>query len=281
MNCEQWQMLLGRYHDCELTRSERNAMEIHLAACTSCAADLGALAELSEAVCASEQPDPPTDLWERIAESVPRSQRRDRITRMRRACEVAVASAIVGVAAILGWSTFHRVQRVYAPGNAVAANVVNLGPFLDDLSIDVSGRHISLQEAAQRFPVLTLAQLPDGYCLKGCCMCRCGCCDLLECKYLRGREPLLVVQCGEDNAVDYGRRHVLETRIHGKTAQIIQCDGRLAVSWQTNGSVLHLVGPGDLSELLHLMEEVDQLLHEKPHTAGRSLDSTAKAANVS
>jgi hypothetical protein len=139
--------------------------------------------------------------------------------------------------------------------------VVDLGPYLDRREEARAGQAMPPDEAARRvdFRVLSAAALPEGYCLQGCCLCR-GACDRVECTYCRGGDRVLVILCAPGQPVEFGGRPVLRAQVNGKPAQVVQGEGRLAASWQVNGTAVSLIGPRDLAELVRLMAEVDQRL---------------------
>jgi hypothetical protein len=260
MSCDQIQELLSRFHDGEVTRSERARVEIHLGTCPECAGELAAIAEVSEMIHVADEPPASANLWQSVARVLEHRRRLPSRWFVGGFARLGVA-AVLCLAAVGGaWLLFRARSPVEHTGTVVADAVVDLGPFLDGLAGKEPKPAMSLRDAARQvsFRVVDSTNLPDGYCLEGCCVCRCGCCNLLECKYKRGAERLVLVQSSEAEPVHYGDRPVLETRVHGKPARIVQCKGRLAVSWETHGTVLHLMGPHDLSELVHLMDYVDQ-----------------------
>jgi hypothetical protein len=113
------------------------------------------------------------------------------------------------------------------------------------------------------FHVLAADALPGGYRLKACCLCSDGCCDLVRCQYQCGAERMLLVQCCCGYPLCCGKRTVLRTRVHGKPARIVQCDGHLAGVWLARGTAVALIGPRDLADLVRLMAEVDRRLEAK------------------
>jgi hypothetical protein len=52
--------------------------------------------------------------------------------------------------------------------------------------------------------------------------------------------------------------------MNGKPTQVVQGDGRLAASWQVNGTAVSLIGPRDMAELVRLMAHVDQRMTGAP-----------------
>jgi hypothetical protein len=261
MNCDQVRELLSLFHDAELDRAGRCAVEVHLGECPSCAAELGALAELSEMARNLPDLEPPAELWGRVAGQLQAEQARlcgPGIFRVRR---VAAVAALVAAAFAAGWMA-HR-PTVEGPSTVrVEHQPVGVDIDLDRLVAADSMREMPADEAARRvgFHVVTAQKLPDGYCLEGCCLCRDGCCDLMRCRYGRGSDKILVLQGEPDHPIDYGDGPALEARVHGKSARIVQRDGRLAASWQAKRSTVGIVGPRDLSELVRLIAYVDERL---------------------
>jgi predicted anti-sigma-YlaC factor YlaD len=283
MNCEQVQNLLGRFHDGELGQAERAAVEVHLGNCPSCACELAGIAELAETARSLSAPEPPKDLWKGIAErlvpfplgeSLParyplppgeEKKKRDASWRVRPPIRVTAAlAAAVLLAMGAGWLAFRTAGEGRQPIAVDAA--VDLGPYLNQITGDQSGLAMSPQEAARQvdFRVVAASELPDGYCLEQCCLCNSSCCPLVTCKYRRaGKDPLLLVQCSQGQPIDYGNRPLVEAQVHGKNARIVQCDGCLCASWKARGTVVNLIGPKDLSELVSLVTFVDQRLADK------------------
>jgi hypothetical protein len=262
MGCDEFRELLGRFHDGEAPPAARAAVAAHVSGCAGCAAARAAVAELGELARALPEPEPPGDLWERIAPRLGAAPARVYRSQASRRSAAALAALVLAVLAA-GWWAPRPARR--GPHPASPGPVVDLGPYLDGPA-SRPGQWMSPAEAAHRvaFRVLSAPELPDGYCLHGCCLCRGGCCDLVECAYRRGADQLLVVQCGPGQAVAFGGRPVLQTRVHGKPAQVVQAGGRLAASWQVNGSAVSLIGPRDLAELVRLMAHVEERLAAGP-----------------
>jgi hypothetical protein len=268
MTCDQVQQLLGRFHDGELEPSKRTSVEAHLRTCGRCSAELTAIGDLGEVIRSASELDPPSGLWDQITSRLGNGRgahiaRSGNVLRTRKAA-MLVAVALIGVG--LGWIAHqinqpHWVAKVAAP---VADEKEGLS--LDDLLAAGPKEQVTLQEAAHRvdFLVLGASDLPDGYRLGDCCLCQDGCCDLVQCRFVRGADQVILVQCGPDHMVQYGDRPVLETKVNGKPARVCQCDGRLVCSWQCKGTALTLVGPRDLTQLVGLVAYLDQRLENRP-----------------
>src|SRR5216684_6374260 len=184
MYCEQVQNLLSGFHDRELNSADRAAVEGHLATCTSCAAELAAIAELGEMARMLCEPEPPAGLWQQLAHrlAIGTPTRFSRTRRILRTWKMAAVAALVLLGVGTGWlahEAFGPAPQVVSPSPSVATEGDLL---LDDLLAARTGERVSLQEAAGRveFRVLAASDLPEGYRLGECCVCRDGCCDLVQ-----------------------------------------------------------------------------------------------------
>ncbi|MBI3467208.1 MAG: zf-HC2 domain-containing protein [Planctomycetes bacterium] len=273
MKCDQVVDLLSQFYDGELDATQAAAMRTHLAQCGACAAEVAAFADLSEAARMLSEPEPPADLWSRIACALERPARvattsRPAVVRLRR---LAALAALVLIALYTGWLAYQSSSATRRDSHHSSIPVVDLGPYLDQVAKGpriAIARHPSTQmspaEAARhvQFRVLKQAELPEGYSLDEGYLVRIEGCSVVQFKYLRGSEVCLLFQYSRGQPVVYGDRPVLATRVNGKAARIVQGDGCLAASWETNGTAVSLIGPRDMSELVRLMAFVDQHLME-------------------
>jgi hypothetical protein len=265
MNCQHIQTLLGRLHDGELEPVERGAIEVHLRSCGACQSELAALRELSDLTAALSEPEPPGDLWDRVAGDLAKVQpgRPGRVPTWLRS-GWAAAAALVFVAGIAGWWAY----QINNPRGTSAVAVNNDDDLLlDDLLAIRSRQPMSLQEASKHvnFQLLSAADLPDGCRLEQCSLCKCdsGCCDMVQCRFRCRGQPMLLVQGNPDHALRYGNRPTLTTQINGQPARVVQCEGCLACSWQNNDTAITLVGPRDLAQLVQIVTHVDQRFGDK------------------
>jgi hypothetical protein len=266
MTCEQVRELLGRYHDGELGAAERAVVAGHLNDCAACPAWLEAIGELGDLTRALSEPEPPANLWEKLSVVLgPVSAAPVRPARRRlRLWRVAALAALMLVCLATGWFAHGRLGWGNVPegGGGTGDDVLPV----EALVSAREGEPVSLQEAAHRvgFRVLGVSDLPEGCCMQGCCLCKAGCCDLVQCKFLCRGEPVLLVQGGSEHHVRYDHRPTVEMQVNGKPARLIQCDGCLACCWKAKGTVLTLIGPRELSQLSQLVASVDQRLESKP-----------------
>ena len=260
MNCEQVQKLLGRFHDGELTSAERTAIEIHLGSCSLCLNELAGLAELAQWTKNRPIPEPPEFLWGRISARLNNETRNSLGPRKvsRRFQKSALIAALLLLSLGIGW----WIYRSRSPEPNIPADSDTFAESSPDFEEILGYRldnPISLQEAARQvdFRLMASPQLPEGYSLERCCKVKCGFCDMVGCKYLRGKDALVMVQSGKDSPIHCGNGCQMETRIHGKNVRIMQCEKCMGISWQTGGTVVLLVGPQDLTDLIRLMTYVD------------------------
>ncbi len=259
MNCQHVQTLLSRYHDGELDAPEQASVEKHLQMCVPCQSALASLRELSDLAASLTEPEPPGNLWQRVAEKLPPG-RKTRARSKLLSRWAMLAAAVVLVAAGTNWLT----HKARSTRDAIAASAESEGPLLDDLLAVRTAEPVTLKEAAQLVSFQVLNSTDKGCQFERCCLCKSGYCDIVQCHMRCGGEQLLLVQGSPDHPVRYGNRAVLETQINGQPARVAQCDGCLACSWQKQGTALTLVGPRDLGQLVQLMAYVDQHLSDKP-----------------
>jgi Putative zinc-finger len=271
MNCEQVQERLSRFHDSELSPPERAAIELHLASCPVCPGELAAIAELSEMARTTPVPEPPPGQWQEIELRLARTTS-SRVTWARRLVPGWRMAAGLAALLLLAFGGTWLARREQAPDSTQHAQETSPadedGPLLDQLLVAAPrAESISLQEAARRvaFRLPSSPQLPEGYQLQGCCLCRDGCCDLVQCQFLCGSDQVLLFLGSSDRPTRYGARPVLETQVDGKPARIVQCDCGLACSWQCHGTTVTLIGPRDLSKLVQLVSFVNERMAKRPN----------------
>ena len=269
MDCERVRHLLGRFRDGELSPADRAAVAAHLDACSACAAELLVLTELGDMAKALSAPEPPGDLWDQIAQRLTAKPVPAASGRGTRHWRAAVLAALVLLAVTTGW-----LARRPGPlsddihgGPQPGVPVVDLGPYLgpEMATAHRQGQRMKPGETAKQagFRVLTVAKLPEGYDLEESYLVRIEGCNVVQQKYLRGEDVALLLQYSQGQPVKYGGRPVVAVRrVSGKPVEIIQGEGRLAASWKANGTAVCLIGPGDVSELVRMVDYVDQQLAE-------------------
>jgi hypothetical protein len=264
MECEHIRKLLGPLYDGELERADEATVKAHLSSCPECSIELAGINELTELVRMGDDSEPPEYLWDQIHKSLarPPQSRFRRILVVRSPSRVAAVAAFFVAGFVAGWGAHFAFHSTEA-GETVPALAATNDTFIDQLFGSQAGETVSFHDVSRRvdFRVLTTSQLPEGYCLCGCCVCREGCCDMVKCKFIRGTDELLLVQGASEYPVKYGELTTVQAQVNGKPARILQCsNGLLAATWQTKGTALSLIGPHDLSELVRLVTFVDQHL---------------------
>src|SRR6266849_6696650 len=122
MNCQHIQTLLGRLHDGELEPAERSPVESHLRNCAACRAELVRIRELSELTAALNEPEPPGDLWNRVAGGLAKA-RPGRARTWLRSRWAAAAALLLVAGAAAGWWTY----RSHGPDGASITELATEG----------------------------------------------------------------------------------------------------------------------------------------------------------
>lgn len=272
MDCERVRNLLGWFRDGELSRADRSAVAAHLGACPGCAAELAAVTELGEMVRRWGEPEPPADLWDRVARQLGTADPKPAgpARRTPHLWKAVVVAALVLVAAATSWLA----HRPGPPDGSPVADrpepaipVVDLGPYLARQGPPSPGlsQRMSPEEAAEQvgFRVLPTTDLPDGYSLGETYLVRIQGCSVVQYKYLRGSDVALLLQYSQGQPVTYGNRpEVAIEQVNGKPVQIVRGEGRSVASWTANGTAVSLVGPDDRAELVRLVAHVDRQFSE-------------------
>jgi hypothetical protein len=142
MNCEETRPLLSCFYDGELGAAERERVATHLELCPNCAGELAALAQLHRKSQLLRSPEPPADLWDRIAQRLAAGRvtvpARPGVANKRRFVLIAGVLAASLVIGLLGLTVMRRGRSnpdsgVAAPATSGAADVVmvnlaSLGP---------------------------------------------------------------------------------------------------------------------------------------------------------
>jgi len=283
MHCSQVQERLSAWYDGEVRPEERELFASHIETCEACAAVAGDLEKLSALAKSFPIPDPPPELWaglEHKLDGVPATVGHDEAagspegTRPRRA---SVVVQLVSLAALLllavgtGLWT-HRLKNEQASRQRPPKLAVDLDRYLDEfernpreaLSVLIAryqGEAVDPEQAARsvRFHSIAPDRLPEGFSLDGTYLLKMECCTGVQTVYKRkGSEVLAILQHTTDQPVWFGDRPVLVAQVHGRPTRIAQLDGRLAATWEEDGSYVSLVGIQDMHELVRLTASFNQ-----------------------
>lgn len=283
MDCSQVQERLSAWYDGELRPEERELFVSHFRECEACAGAEGHLRVLSALAKEIPIPDPPARLWAELERKLHRAPsttepgevvgsaqgaRPHRVTLLMRLASLA-ALLLIAVGTAL-WA--HRLKDQQAPNQRLPALAVDLDRYLDEfqrnpgeaprvLIARYHGESVPPEEVAKsvRFRSIAPHRLPDGFALDGTYLLKMECCTGVQTIYKRkGSEVLAILQHTTDQPVWLGNRPVLVARVHGKPTRIAQADGRLAATWQEDGTYVSLVGVQDMHELVRLMSYFEQ-----------------------
>lgn len=165
MNCEQASNLLGQHFDGELTPAVADDLKAHLASCSPCRAELGALSELASELATGPTTPVPDNLWAAIERRLPQESaappsamsepETSRLARpaWRRHAPLAIAASIL---LAVGLSMFGPL----GVDSSAQASVVDFSVLLDALPVDA-------RKAFRKFLVLYGARKSSPIAAKG------------------------------------------------------------------------------------------------------------------
>jgi hypothetical protein len=136
MDCQRAKSLLGYFYDAELNAAERDVVAKHVDHCQGCAGELASLAQLDRKSRQLTSPEPPPDLWDRIAGRLAAGSAetisRDRVIKRRRFIFAggALAASVVG-----GFVTFVLWRRRSTDAGSGAPDSSPVDPILVNLSL--------------------------------------------------------------------------------------------------------------------------------------------------
>ncbi len=201
--CEQVEPLLGHYADNELSATERDEVDTHLAFCSSCRAELEALRELVGEIALTAPVTVPSSLWGKIEKQLDQSRQdsllvKRRVRLKRTAWAIAASVALVAGLGLLNLPSSDTTAR---------ASTVNFSVLLDALPLDAhkafrkflvryDAKDTSPIAAKRNNPELnfeTPAMLPGGFLLKSVYELRIGGAKGVAAAYDRDGEFLAAV----------------------------------------------------------------------------------------
>jgi len=260
MDCPRIQERLSAYFDGELPSGEQSAVAEHIEDCPQCGRYEEDLRKLSTLSRQTTTPDPPADFWVELERRLDVDHRTP--TKLRRLplwAKGATLAALILIAVGTGlWS-----RRFQSPNDAPPQMAVDLDSYLNDFQRDpqkapniliarYNGHAVSLDEVAKevRYRPVASGQLPEGFSLDAVYLLKMECCTGVQSVYKRkGSEIVAILQHTIDQPVWFGDRAVLVAKVHGKPTRIVQVDGRLAATWQLNGTYVSMIGIEDMTEL--------------------------------
>ncbi len=145
---DQWTDRLSEYADGELARSERTALEAHLAGCASCRTTLDELRRVVARAQTLDDRPPAADLWPAIARQIGVVRRAGRGPRVRRRFSFTVpqlAAASVALALLSGSAAWLLMRRGMVVPRAVRETSTT--PALINASASASDRRYATQVA--------------------------------------------------------------------------------------------------------------------------------------
>ena len=267
MNCSEAQESLSSYHDGELSSNLAAEVAVHLADCSSCAAELASFSDLSHISRRLTNPPVPAQVRDELEEKLRGERERTailgRIVSSRVSGKfVAIAATILiaaglGVVAYQAW--FAGVEHDHLHNHLAE----NFGGFLDEfenrpdnaqqiLLVNYEGRPTTLREAATvlGYEPVVAKGLPAGCSLEKVYLLKMPCCTCAQvvCRNEKGHS-IAIFEHDSDQPMWFGSRPTVERLCHGVPTSVVQVGDKLAATWKDGKRFLTIIGATDLNEV--------------------------------
>jgi hypothetical protein len=264
MKCSEVRELISAHFDDELPPDVSTEVAKHLAYYLPCATELNGIRKLSELNKNLPTPAPPSGFWHSIREQLDEPIRITKSTwsfnRQTIACTVA---ALVLIAAGLFWfgphlgrqhehdaefaAVFHRYLEEFHDSPLAAQDV---------FSAKYDGQMVKVNEATKLvgYRPAVADRMPRGYQIISTHVWKMPCCICVQCLCKReDGSTFAIFEHDEDEPEWFGERPRIDARFSGKSCQLVQLNGRLAVSWKLSNRYLTIIGAKDLREINDLV----------------------------
>lgn len=265
VHCQVIRPLLGQFYDGELSASQSDAVDGHLRNCSGCAAEMAGIQQLGESVRLRVLPEPPEDLWDRIERELPPARLPAEVVSRRRFfwVQVVTVAALLVIAVGTGWLAYLSPS---AAGRARSADGVDLADYLDSgvpqtfvgtqpVSLNLSDLEMDMCPA--RFAVAHATHLPGGFAAQKSLMGRCGGQQLVQTEYRQGDDRVVVLQYPVGAPVRVSREQVERVQVAGRNVSVVPGARCWAATWQSDQTVIVVLGPADRDALLKIVATVD------------------------
>jgi len=263
VNCSEVQERLSAYHDSELSQDEAARVAVHVADCSSCAAEVASFEYLSvfsrqltdptvpEYIWAKLQPllDKSTKPWTILPQFVPSHLS---LPRLALAATVLIA---VGIGAVAYNNWISQPEQ-----NHLAVNFVryleefdqNLDNAQRILLAKYDGQPITLTEATDilGYEPVVAKGLPPGYSIEKVHLLTMPCCTCAQviCTNKLG-QSIAIFEHATNQPVWFGNRPAVEYLCHDMPTSVRQVGDRLAATWQEGSRHITIIGATDLDEV--------------------------------
>lgn len=256
MQCENAQGLLSTYHDGELPAEQRIALEVHLESCPQCTAALSELRRLSDLASNLEDPQPPSELSDRIFERRQPNHGDVRTSKRGIYATIAALSVVAAtVAIVIGIAAPWR-HRGHVGHEDLAQYWESFQA--DPLSVQRhfltrhTGRVVSADEAVREvgFRPLVTTQVPDTVRVETNYVLNMPCCKCIQtiCRRPDGT-PLAVFEHQAEQPRWFPGRDQVNMKCDDTKCQVTELESCLAASWPVGDRVVTIVGLRDVDEL--------------------------------
>ncbi|MDX1962019.1 MAG: zf-HC2 domain-containing protein [Pirellulales bacterium] len=268
MNCRETQPLLSAYYDHELSLSQTQSIEAHLATCSHCADELASYQKMSE-LAARHRNAVALDIWPRIEPqlvptTVPAYQTTSRRKTdrhwLRPAWVAAAILILLGVFAVKYWPGDHAHNEMAANMQVFTADfAVNPDRAQQTLLAHYEGSETSLSEAATalKFQPAIAKGLPQGYAVKKSYLLKMPCCTCIEtiCERPDGSQ-FVIMEHAKEQALWFGDHPSVSTECQGMPTTLTDVKGTLAVTCQMADRHLTVIAAQGIEEASQLIGQL-------------------------
>lgn len=276
-HCQEIRPVLGPLHDGELSADQSRQVLAHLEHCPECATELADIQRLGERVRSQVLPDPPEDLWNRIERELPSasptvSASPDAAAVLKPLKPVkprSLMAQVLTVAVLMLFAIGTSWQAYFAPpqaGRSQFGDAVDLAVYLDrgvprtfvgTQPVALSLSDMEMDMCPAHFAVAHAAHLPGGFAAHQSLMGTCGGRQLVQTEYRRGDDRAVVLQYPAGAPVRVSRGPVESVQVAGRSVSVVPGARCWAATWQSDQTVIVVLGPTDRNALLEIVATVD------------------------
>lgn len=296
MDCQEARGLLSAYFDGELPSERRQLLESHLRECAACEQELAQFGAIPDLVHGLDAPLPPVGMWEQIESGLDDDMLVQPVVRPSVNTSVLSRFAAIAAAIVVVVGIGVLVNQVWYGSDEHGHLAADFAEYLEafqknptdaheSLVSTYQGEAVSMAEATKKlgYRPAVANGLPERYSLDTVYVLKMPCCTCVQsiCKADDGT-TIALFEHETDQPIWFGNRPSIRASCFGKSCDIVQVDGLLAVSWQMNRRHLTVVGARDLAELEDLIRSLQDDLSsgttQDVHNSGHASHSWQRRA---
>jgi hypothetical protein len=272
VNCSEVQKRLSAYHDGELPQDQAAEIAVHLADCSSCAAELASFGRLSQMSRRLTDPPVPTHMWEELEDKLRGKSGltaiQARIVTNRTPGRFFATAATILIATGIGGVAY----QAWFTGVGHDHLAENFAGFLDKfenhpedaqqiLLANYEGRPTTLREAAAVLgyePVIAKG-LPAGCTLDKVYLLNMPCCACAQvvCRNKDGRS-IAIFEHDTDQPAWFGDRPTVNCLCDDVPTSVVQVGDKLAATWKDGKRYITIIGANDFEEVTDFVEHFNK-----------------------